>query len=97
MHSIDIEQNSVPNLPVEDNCVVEINGTSNTLKIMNGSNGYVKFHGSNSCIYVGYEQELLRPGHVTTNDLLYQAVEVLELLILLLLYQLLYQLCIKLY
>lgn len=85
MQSIDIEQNSVANLPGEDNSsVVEINGTSNTLKILNRSNGYVKFYGSNSCIYVGYEQELLSPDHVTTKDLVYQALEVLELLIILL-------------
>lgn len=87
MSVIDIEENSVPNLPVEDDSsLVEISGTSNVLKILNRSNGYVKFHGSNSCIYVGYEQELSSPGHVTTKDLLYQAVEVLELLLILLIF-----------
>lgn len=87
MSVIDIEENSVPNLPVEDDSsLVEISGTSNVLKILNRSNGYVKFHGSNSCIYVGYEQEPSSPGHVTTKDLLYQAVEVLELLLILLIF-----------
>lgn len=87
MPAIDIEENSVPYLPVEDDSsIVEINGTSNIVKILNRSNGYVKFHGSNSCIYVGNEQEPSSPGHVTTKDLLYQAVEVLELLIILLIF-----------
>lgn len=88
MSVIEIKENPVANMPTESNSnIVEINGKSNVLKILQRSNGYIKFHGSDTCIYLGYEPDSsTTEGHVNTNDLLYQVVEVLELLIILIIF-----------
>lgn len=88
MAAIEIKENGVPNIPAESNStVVEINGNSNVLKIMQRNNGYIKSNGSETCIYLGYDPDSVSTvGHVNTNDLLYQVVEVLELLIILIIF-----------
>jgi len=64
---------------------LEINGNSNVLKIQRNS-GIIKINGNETCIYLGGELDQNIQMHMSGNDLIYQITEVVELLIILLIF-----------
>ncbi|KAL7738389.1 hypothetical protein ACLKA6_006706 [Drosophila palustris] len=66
--------------------ILQISGNSNSLKIQQWKNGTIKINGDNTCIFLGGELEQKLEEHISGNDLLYQIIEVVELLIILMIF-----------
>jgi len=84
MTALNIKDNS--QLAANNNsAILEINGNSNTMKIIR-STGTIKINGNETCIYLGGELDQKTGDQISGNDLIYQIVEVVELLIILMIF-----------